>query len=37
MKIQTVDFTEPKNIVVEMFEDDRWVKDEFANQLAQGC
>lgn len=37
MKIPTVDFTDPKNIMVEMFDDDRWVKDEFANHLAQGC
>ncbi|RYE40697.1 MAG: hypothetical protein EOP24_39840 [Hyphomicrobiales bacterium] len=37
MKIPHVDFTKPENIILEMFENDRWVKDEFANSLAQGC
>jgi len=37
MDIPHVDFTKPNNIVVEMFDDDRWVKDEFNNKLAQGC
>jgi len=34
MEIPFVDLSKPENIVKEVFDDDRWVKDEFSNRLA---
>lgn len=34
MKIPFIDLKKPENIVRETFEDDRWIKDEFANCFA---